>query len=139
MRNWTPLSTQAAQLADVLYTLGRFEDAQTWAEVAKTNASDDDASAQLSWMGVTARLLARAGDIETAEALVRDGVRVADATDALNQQASAKLAAAEVLTAAGKKAEAVAAEAEAIRLLDLKGNAAAVAQAQSGQRAAAFQ
>ena len=138
MRSWSHLGTQAAELADVLCSLGRIDEAHSWIDIAKMYALSDDASAQLSWRAVAARLVARAGDFASGEQLVDEASRIANETDALNQRAGVRLAAADVLTAAGKGAEASAAIAEAVRLFDLKGNAAATARIQDEWRAAAL-
>jgi len=137
MRNWNHLSTQAPQLAEALCALGRLEDAQTWTDVAEAHALPDDASAQFSWRAVGARLLARSGEVERAKQLAQEALRIADGTDALNQRAGVRLALAEVFAAAVKPSEAAAATAEAQRLFEEKGNAAAVARVQAEQRAAA--
>jgi class 3 adenylate cyclase/DNA-binding winged helix-turn-helix (wHTH) protein len=138
MRNWSSLSTQAAELADALVAVGRIVDAQTWVDVAAANASDGDASAQFSWRSTGARILAQSQDLEQAEHLARDALRIADGTDALNQRAGVRLALADVLAGAARQSEAAAVTADAVRLLEEKGNAAAVARLRTEQRAAAL-
>ena len=138
MRNWSPLSTQAAELADALVAVGRVADAQTWVEVAAANASDGDASAQFSWRSSGARVLVRSQDVEQAEQLAREALRMVDGTDALNQRAGVRLALAEVLAAAGRPTEAADTTAEALQLFKEKGNAAAAARVRTEQRAAAL-
>jgi len=137
MHNWRHLSTQAAELADVLCGLGRYDDARAWTAAAEKYALADDAGAQLSWRAVSARLLGGAGKLEAAERLAREAAAIADATDARNQQASVQLALADVFATAGKSDASEAATAEALRLFEEKGNAAAAAQVRAEQHAAA--
>ena len=137
MRNWTPLSTQAAELADALCTLERLAEAQVWIEIAKAHVPAADASAQFTLKAADARLLARTQDPGAAAKLARDARAIANETDALNQRAAVHLALAEILTASSAPSEAALEVAEAVRLFEEKGNAAAVALVHAEQRAAA--
>ena len=82
----------------------------------------DDLSAGVQWRGVRAKLLARRGDDEAAEALAREAVALAEETDFPVLRADALLVLAEV---AGEG------RAEAIRLYEEKGNVAAAERARS--------
>jgi len=137
MENWSHLGTQAAELADALAVVGRDGEAEEWLYLAESHSPPDDVSAQLSWRPVRARLLARAGEVDRAEAVAREAVAIAEATDALNQRASALLALAECLVATGERAEASEAVDRALRLYDLKENAAAAARLRSETAATA--
>jgi tetratricopeptide (TPR) repeat protein len=123
--NRAHLATAAAELADVLYLRGRYDEAHEWAETASANASDDDISAQFWSRSVRAKLLARGGAIDEALALADDAVAIAAGTDSLNQRAKILLDRAEVLQLAESSSGAGEAAEEAARLFEAKGNAVA--------------
>ncbi|HUK93439.1 MAG TPA: BTAD domain-containing putative transcriptional regulator [Gaiellaceae bacterium] len=125
------LATQAAQLGDALYRQARFEEARRWADVAERCAASDDASAQFSWRALRAKTQAREGAFDTARALAREAVEIAEATDAVSQHAQVLLDSAEVFVLEGRNEAAAEAVANAIGLLDEKGNEAAGARARA--------
>ncbi len=125
------LATQAAQLGEVTYRQGRFEEALRWAQVAGRHAASDDASAQFSWRALRAKTAARDGAFDEAEALAQQAVAIAAATDAVTQHAHVLLDSAEVLRLEGRGDDAAGAIEDAIRLLDAKGNLAASRRARS--------
>ncbi len=131
MRNRGTLAVRAAKLAEALYRQGRLEDAEQWADVARSNTSSDDQSALLVLGPVEARLLARRGELSEARDLAEEAVRLADRTDGLNLIAFARLALAEVLGAADLVDEAQRTIAEAIDLFERKGNVVAASQARA--------
>ena len=55
------LSTRAARLAEVLHAQGKESEALHWTRVAEENTAGNDISAQFSWRGVRAMLLAQGG------------------------------------------------------------------------------
>ena len=124
--NRVHLATVAAELADVLYLRGRYDEAEEWAETASANASDDDVSAQFWSRSVRAKLLARRGAIDEALALADEAVAIAAGTDGLNQRAKVLLDRAEVLRLAESFAGAGETAEEAARLFDAKGNTVAL-------------
>jgi DNA-binding SARP family transcriptional activator len=126
MGNRAYLATRAAELAEVLWTRGLDGEAEDWVSRAVELAASDDITTQLFWRCVRGKLLARHGADAEAERVVREAIRLSDATDALNYQARAQLDLAQVLGIAGRVAEASAAATVAIELLDRKGNVAAV-------------
>ncbi len=67
------------------------------AEWSQEAAADEDLSAQVSWRGVLARLLADQGSWEEAEALATEAVRLAERTDFLTLHAEALVDLSEVL------------------------------------------
>jgi hypothetical protein len=71
------------------------------------------------------------------EVRAREAVAIADATDALNQCATTRLALADVLGVGGKNAEAAAAQREALALYERKENAVAAAQLRAAAAATA--
>ena len=74
-------------------------------------------------------MLARRAEIDEAEALAREAMAIAEATDFVNYRADALLDLSQVLEASGRGDEAIAAASEALRLYELKGNMVAAAAA----------
>ena len=123
------LASYSAKLADVLYMLTRFDDAEVWASSSRELATADDRDAQAWSRAVSAKLMARRGDVDAAVAVAADALDVVEHTDALNLRAKVALDYAEVLRAAGRDAEASRSTEQAIELYDLKGNRVAAARA----------
>ncbi len=99
------------QLAEALYRQGRYDEAEPY-------AGND----------VRAKLVARRGDFEEAERLVREMVAAADGSDGLNRRGTLRVALAQVLSLGGRTSEALAVLNEARALFETKRNVAAVAQ-----------
>jgi class 3 adenylate cyclase/tetratricopeptide (TPR) repeat protein len=125
------LASRAADLADVLYAQGRFDEAETWTRVAEVNAAADDVDAQLAWMPVRAKILASQAAREQAARLADEVARRAGASDGLNRCARAFCALSEVFRRAGRSGEANAAFRRGIELYEQKGNVAGVARARA--------
>jgi tetratricopeptide (TPR) repeat protein len=123
------LASFSGKLADVLYMLGRVEDADVWAARARELATPEDRDAQAWSRAVNAKLIARRGDVGAAVALAAQALKVVEQTDALNLRAKVALDYADVLRAAGRDAEATRAVEQAIRLYELKGNRVAATRA----------
>jgi len=123
------LSSAAPPLADALYLQGRDDEAflvtERWDPKRLTVPEDVDA--QVGWLRVRAKLLARRGDFEAAERLAREATARTARTDFLDLHARAVADLAEVLRLAGRSEESAAAVQEAIRLYEQKGNIAAAA------------
>jgi len=130
------LSTLSALLADVLELAGKDGEAVNFARVSEQASDPDDVDSQARWRAVGAKLLARKGRLDEAEALARQAVHLAAPTDVLNLHGTCYLALATVLRASGREAEAGEALAEAVRRFDRKGNLAAAGQARAMMRAA---
>jgi tetratricopeptide (TPR) repeat protein len=118
------LATQATQLGEALYGLGRQEHALHRSELAEECAATDDASAQFSWRALRAKVLAQRRAFPEAETLAREAVEIAAATDAVSQHAHVLLSFAEVLGLEGRASQAREPISEAIRLLEGKENLA---------------
>ena len=118
-------SSSAAELADVLYRVGRYDEAQTWAQVARERAGDGDLHAQVFWRSIEARLAARRDDVTLAETLASAAVAMMESTDAVSQHAKVLLDLSEVLRLAGREAESLEAAQRAVKLYEAKGNVAA--------------
>jgi DNA-binding SARP family transcriptional activator/tetratricopeptide (TPR) repeat protein len=125
------VSSQAAELADVLYRLARYEEAQTWAQTARDHAGEGDLHAQVFWRAIEARLAARRGEFELGESLAKAAVAIMEQTDAVSQHAKVLLDLAEVLRIAGNEAGARAAVKKAEELYRAKGNVAALEAARN--------
>jgi tetratricopeptide (TPR) repeat protein len=107
-----------AQLGEALYRQGRYDEAERYAV-----------------REVRAKLLARRGDLNAAETLARETVVAADAVDNFNRRGNVRLALAEVLHLAKRKAEAIGVLDEAHALFREKGNVAAVARTTTSRAA----
>jgi Flp pilus assembly protein TadD len=117
----------AAKLADALYAQGRDERALALSEVSERSTAPDDLSAGVQWRAVRAKLLARQGDSEAAEALAREAVALASETDFLVLHGDALMDLAEVLRTNGRDAGSVILE--ALQLYEQKGNVVAAERA----------
>jgi class 3 adenylate cyclase/predicted ATPase len=125
------LSTTAALLARAIYAQGRYADADRFCSVSENAAAAEDLSAQVTWRGVRAKILARDGNTDEAETLARESVRLAAQTDMLNRRADALLDLAEVLQLAENEAGANDALHEALELYERKENAVSAGHARS--------
>jgi tetratricopeptide (TPR) repeat protein len=123
------LASRAAELADVLYSQLRYDEAETWIRISQECSGPDDRDAQSSWRGVAARLAAREGRLEDAERLAREALAIVEQTDALNHHGKLLLDLAEVLQVSDRDAEAATAIERAVADYQLKGNVIAAAQA----------
>jgi len=131
MGNRAHLATRAAELADVLWLRGCDNEAEDWVSRALELGASDDIPTQISWRCAAGKLLARRGEAAEAQRLLRDGIRLSDTTDALNQQARTRLDLAQVIAIAGRRAEASALAEAAVELFERKGNAAAAGRAKA--------
>ena len=84
---------------------------------------------QIRWRRVRARVLARRAEIQAAEALAREALAIAEATDFVNERADALIDLSHVLEESRRCDEAVAAASGAVHLYELKGNVVAAAAA----------
>ncbi len=115
------LSTQSCQLALSLIALGRHDEAEEWADRGRELGSADDAVTQLTWREAKALVLARRGELQPAEAMMRDALASVDRTDMLDEQGDARLYLADVLVLGGRTEEAADAVEQAVDLYDRKG------------------
>jgi tetratricopeptide (TPR) repeat protein len=119
-RGW--LSTAAAELAQALYELDRLDEAETWARRSKDLGASDDLATQILWRQVEAKVLARRGEDEEAERLVREAVAIVDPTQHLDFRAHSLVDLGTVLELVGKTEDARAALKRALDLYERKGN-----------------
>ncbi|HEU4397773.1 MAG TPA: adenylate/guanylate cyclase domain-containing protein [Actinomycetota bacterium] len=118
------LSTMSTILADVLEQAGDDAEAERFARIGEHASDPDDLDSQARWRAIQARLLAKRGRLQAAETLATEAVRLVEPVDVLGLQAECRLALGVVLRAAGRTAEARPAFAQALDLLDRKGNLA---------------
>jgi ATP/maltotriose-dependent transcriptional regulator MalT len=119
------LSTVSAELAETAYAQGREKEAEDFAATSEQLAGQKDVASQIGWRTIRARVLARQGSLDDAEALARKALELAERTDNLGSQGSALLALAEVLEVAGRSEEARPLLDRARELFRRKGNVVA--------------
>jgi class 3 adenylate cyclase len=115
----------AAELADVLWLQGRDEEAFALTQLSEETAGKHVLVAQMMWRGARAKVLARRGEAEEADALAREGVALIKRTDYVLYHADALTDLAEVLRLQGRVEEAASAGDEARGLYKRKGNVVA--------------
>ncbi|PDT81747.1 AAA family ATPase [Sinorhizobium sp. BJ1] len=120
-------STMAASLAVIILEQGRDEEAEDFARLSAELAASGDLVTQVRWRRVRARVLARRSEIRAAEALAREALAIAEATDFVNDRADALVDLSHVLEASPRPDDAVAAATGALHLYELKGNVVAAA------------
>src|SRR5829696_3136305 len=110
------LASVAAQLAETLVAVGRFEEAARFAAASERHAASDDIHAQISWRVARAKASAGLGAGVRAEAVAREAVELATATDSPYFAAEALEALAAALSACGRDTEADLAAGDALEL-----------------------
>jgi tetratricopeptide (TPR) repeat protein len=110
------------ELADALYVQGRYAEAKQLSEASERDAGEDDVQAQILWRAVRARVLAREGRFEEAEALARAAVAHAELTEFILVHANACRDLGEVLRLAGRLGDARLPLQEALGLYRQKGD-----------------
>jgi class 3 adenylate cyclase/tetratricopeptide (TPR) repeat protein len=124
------ISTIAAYLAEALYRQGRYDESGTFATFSADVAAPDDLATQVLWRGVSAKLLARQGELEEAERIAREAVEMSRrADDPIDDQANALMDLGQVLRMAGKHDEAAREAGQALALYEKKGNLVSAAAA----------
>jgi tetratricopeptide (TPR) repeat protein len=116
------LSTAAALLTHALCALGELDEAERFSRVSEDASAPEDLFSQVLWRSGRAKIRARRGELDEAESLAREAVALADKTDLLNVQGDTLADLAEVLSLAGRHAEAVSALEQAAARFERKGN-----------------
>jgi DNA-binding SARP family transcriptional activator/tetratricopeptide (TPR) repeat protein len=115
--------TFAAMISRVVYDQGRYEEADLWAETAAAPNMTSSVRARPCFSkAVHAKVLARAGEFERAEALARAALDDHKGSDEIEEEAVMLMDLAEILALADRPGDAVAAVEEATRLYDRKGH-----------------
>ncbi len=116
------LSTTAGMLADVLYRRGRYQEAAEFATICRELASADDVVSQFLWRCVQAKLLAREGQHEQADAIIAEAIELIGDSDWLDGQGNGFMDLAEICRLRGRIGDALAALAQASARFAAKGN-----------------
>jgi class 3 adenylate cyclase len=100
------LSTRAAELAEKpLYAQGKYDDAERFAELGRESGASDDIETEARWRGALAKVLARRGDGERANVLVREAVELVEPVDDAELKGDVLVDAAEVFRLEGRAGE----------------------------------
>jgi class 3 adenylate cyclase/tetratricopeptide (TPR) repeat protein len=126
----------AAEFGRVLCAIGRCDEAQSWAQLARQLADESDVWAQALWRQAQALVHAYRGEHVEAEPLAREAIAITEGTDGLSNQGDALNDLAEVLRAAAQTQEAAATLEQALGRYERKKNLAMAAQVR--QRLAAL-
>ena len=116
------LATIASILAECLYRQRRYDEADDLLDEAAQLGAEDDVVTQAHMRAGRAKLGARRGALVEAEAVAREGVALAEATEFVDLRADSLLALAEVLRLNDRAAEAAEPLREALALWETKGN-----------------
>jgi class 3 adenylate cyclase/tetratricopeptide (TPR) repeat protein len=122
------LSTFAPMLGRELCALGRYDEAESLAQLGRKLGSEQDVATQMLWRRVQALVHASRGEHDEAETLARKAVALAERSDSLSDQGEAFSDLAEVLHAAARTDEAAVALEQALDRYERKKNLAMVAQ-----------
>ena len=114
-------STIGVLLAASLARLGRIEEAEQLIEASHRLAAQDDVATEIGVARARAFIAAARASDEDSIAFAEEAVRVADATDYVEERAELYLHLGETLIAAGRAGAAAGALHEAIALADPKG------------------
>ncbi len=99
------LSTVSGLLGQTVYDLGRIDEAEDLGRQSRELSAEDDVSNQALWRCLLAKVLARQGKLDDAEAYVREALQILEPTDHVLLKYGALLDSAEVLRIAGRDAE----------------------------------
>jgi class 3 adenylate cyclase/tetratricopeptide (TPR) repeat protein len=124
-------STVDGMLGDVLFLLGRDDEALEYAAASRTIAAIDDLDAQPRWRAAMARVLSRRGSHTEAEHLARGALELLDPTDFIDLQAYVHDVLGEVLARAGRVEHAAVAVERAVALHEQKGNVVSAARSRA--------
>jgi ATP/maltotriose-dependent transcriptional regulator MalT len=103
-----------------LYAQGRYEEAENFSRISE-EAADGDEVERIGWGPTRAKILARRGEMEEAERLARDVVKLVSDTDDVLDRSHALLGLAEVILLAGRLEEAIPLMKESLSLYETKG------------------
>jgi ATP/maltotriose-dependent transcriptional regulator MalT len=126
----THFSTLFEVLSNAVYLQGRYDEAGKLIRECQEAARSNDIHAQIRWRAIQAKVIARKGEVESADKLAREAVTFAAESDFLNDHADTLVDHAEVLRVAGRRAEASSAVESAVALYEQKGNVVSAAKAQ---------
>ncbi|MGH2800123.1 MAG: tetratricopeptide repeat protein, partial [Thermoleophilaceae bacterium] len=119
------------ELAQALYAQERYEEAKELCGASEREAARDDIQAQVQWRALRAKLMAREGRADEAEALARAAVALVERTEFLIVHANALMDLGEALRLAGRPSEAISALEDARRLYERKGDRVSAGRAEA--------
>ncbi|HEY6837053.1 MAG TPA: tetratricopeptide repeat protein, partial [Gaiellaceae bacterium] len=125
------LAVTAAMLAQAIYAQDRPEEAARYSRASREAAAGEDLAALIVGKAADAKILARQGRAEEAEALAREAVELAWRTDFLRDRGDADLDLAEVLQLNGKPQESAEALAAGLEQYEEKGDLVSAGRARS--------
>jgi predicted ATPase/class 3 adenylate cyclase len=125
------LSSIAGFLAHALLAEGAVDEAERFSRESEQAAGAEDVLSQVLWRAARAKILARRGELEGAEALARAAVELCEPTDLIGTRADALCDLAEVLVPAGRREDSRAALEDASELYERKGNLTALVRARA--------
>ena len=123
--------TVDAMLADVLFRLGRVEEAAQFADESRTISGVDDLDAQPRWRAALARVLSSQGAHDEAVQLAREAVALMELVDLLTLKAGVYDALGDVLARSGQADEGATAVEQAIALHEQNGNVVSAARSRT--------
>jgi hypothetical protein len=115
------LSTYSAWLGRYLCALGRYEEAAPLAQQSRDLGDEQDALTQIEWRRVQALVLSHRNEHAEAERLAREAVAIAENSDSPVWQGDAVADLAQVLDAAGRHDDSIAAWQQALDHYERKG------------------
>lgn len=125
------LATTTALLAQAVYAQGRMREAGELCRVAHHLAAAEDTMTQVIWRSVQAKVLAREGRAEEAQALAQEAVDLLEPTDLLSHRGDAMLDLADVLRIGECTGDSDRATRAGLAMYELKGNTVAAARARA--------
>jgi tetratricopeptide (TPR) repeat protein/type II secretory pathway predicted ATPase ExeA len=125
------LATTLAMLAQAVYAQGLLQEADDLCGMAAGAGAAEDIVTEVIWRGVKAKILAHLGQLDEAEMLARDAVRLVAPTDLLSHRGDAMLDLAEVLRTCSRTGEYHSVVQTALSLYEKKGNVIGAARARS--------
>jgi tetratricopeptide (TPR) repeat protein len=115
------LSVEIGELADALYELGRYDEAEEASEESERLTQQGDVGSQIVWRRVRAKVLARRGQHDEALRFVREAIEWGETVEELEQLGDAYRDLAEVERIAGRTARVEDALERAVALYEQKG------------------
>jgi tetratricopeptide (TPR) repeat protein len=124
-------STMTCMLAQSLYALGEYDEAEATLTLGDELSASDDLINQILVRQVRGKLIARKGEHNGGERLACEAVEIAEHTDWLDIHGDALLDFSDVLAFTGQSAEAATMLERALRLYEQKGNLVSAAKARA--------
>jgi len=112
----------ASELAEILFDLGRLDEAEALADETARVTAHYDLEPQIGWRSVKGKVLTHRGALDAAEILARDALDLVSRTEFLTLRGRAWMDLAGILARSGRGAEANEAALEAHSAFELKRN-----------------